>query len=102
MEKVINTTYRMVGAIAQTRVNMVDFDKEFRSVRKGYQETRYVSFLNGTNTVLESWGIAQSMSSVKSFNKMRSSLSSKRITSRKGVISKHIDLDLLCMRCKKT
>ena len=77
----ISTTCRMIEAIAQTGVNMVDFDKAFLSVRKEYRETGRVSFLNGANAVLSALGVvgrvAQSVSSIQNFNKMRSSLSSK-------------------------
>ena len=68
-------------AVAQTGVNMVNFDKAFRSVRQEYWETGHVSFLNGANAVLSGLGvvggIGQSVSSIQSFGRMRSSLSSK-------------------------
>ena len=79
--KVVSVTCRMVGAVAQTGVNMINFDRAFQSVRQEYRETGHVSFLNGANAVLSGFGvvggIGQSVNSVKSFNKMRSSLSSK-------------------------
>ena len=60
---------------------MINFERAFQSVRKEYRETGHVSFLNGANAVLSGLGVvggvAQSVRSVKSFNKMRSSLSSK-------------------------
>ena len=77
----ISTTCRMIEAIAQTGVNMVDFDKAFLSVRKEYRETGRVSFLNGANAVLSALGVvgrvAQSVSSIQNFDKMMSRLSSK-------------------------
>ena len=82
--KAVSTTCRMIGAVAQTGVNVINFAKAFRSVRKEYRETGHVSFLNGANAVLSGLGviggIAHSVNSVKNFNKMRSSLSSKRIS----------------------
>ena len=73
--KAVSTTCRMIGAVAQTSVNMVNFDKAFRSVRKEYRETGHVSFLNGANAALSALGVvggvAYSVSSAKSFNKMR-------------------------------
>ncbi len=69
------------GAIAQTGVNAINFDRVFQRVRKEYRETGRVSFLNGANAVLSGLGvvggIAHSVNSVKNFNKMRGSLSSK-------------------------
>ena len=60
---------------------MINFERAFQSVRKEYRETGHVSFLNGANAVLSGLGvvggIGQSVSSIQSFNKMRSSLKSK-------------------------
>ena len=79
--KVVSVTCRMVGAVAQTGVNMINFDRAFQSVRQEYREKGHVSFLNGADAVLSGLGvvggIAHSVNSVKSFNKMRNSLSSK-------------------------
>ena len=79
--KAVSTTCRMIGAVAQTGVNAINFDKALRSVRKEYRETGHVSFLNGANAVLSGLGvvggIAHSVNSAKNFNKMRSSLKSK-------------------------
>ena len=79
--KVVSTTCRMIGAVAQTGVNMVNFDKAFQSVRQEYRETGHVSFWNGANAVLSGLGvvggIAHSVNSAKNFNRMRSSIKSK-------------------------
>ncbi|MCM1161706.1 MAG: polymorphic toxin-type HINT domain-containing protein [Roseburia sp.] len=79
--KAVSATCRMVGAVAQTGVNAINFDRAFRSVRQEYRETGHVSFLNGANAALSALGVvggvAQSVNSIRSFNRMRSSLSSK-------------------------
>ena len=92
--KAVSTTCRMIGAVAQTGVNAINFDKAFRSVRKEYRETGHVSFWNGANAVLSGLGVvggvAQSVRSVKSFNKMRSSLSSKVEEKSRGILSDYL------------
>ena len=79
--KVVSATCRMVGAVAQTGVNMINFDRAFQSVRQEYRETGHVSFLNGANAALSALGVVggvgQSVSSIQSFGRMRGSLSSK-------------------------
>ncbi|MBD5544694.1 MAG: hypothetical protein HDR01_10780, partial [Lachnospiraceae bacterium] len=79
--KAVSTTCRMIGAIAQTGVNTINFERAFQSVREEYRKTGHVSFLNGANAVLAGLGvvggIAQSVSSIQNFDKMVSSLSSK-------------------------
>ena len=79
--KAVSTTCRMIGAVAQTGVNAINFERAFQSVKEEYRETGHVSFLNGANAVLAGLGvvggIAQSVSSIQNFDKMMSSLSSK-------------------------